>query len=164
MRRILLTGFSHTSSEELLKQISMFEIRILPNDKVMDGKLLTEQIAEGKYDLVIGIGQKPAIKDRVYIETTARSEKMTLRSQLNCELVAQIFVNNQIAARLSDNAGNSFCNALYWNGLQYITQHHMQTGMLFIHIPFSKNISEPELFKRRFLAAIKEIQEWEAAQ
>ena len=43
---------------------------------------------------------------------------------------------------------------LYWNGLQYLAQKKMGTRMVFVHIPFIKNISDFEKFRKQFLEVI----------
>lgn len=54
----------------------------------------------------------------------------------------------KIEVRISDHAGTSFCNALYWNRLDYIHNRKVKTKMLFLHIPFSRNITAADFFER----------------
>lgn len=163
-RRILLTGFSNTSSAELLRENGMFDTLLLPSDKVQDTERLIERIDDTHYDLIISLGQKPNIRDRIYIETMAKKKEMSLRTGLDCELLSHIFNQNHICTKISCHAGTSFCNALYWNGLQYITQNRLSSNMVFIHIPFIKNITEPALFKKNFYASLNEILQTEVLQ
>lgn len=64
---------------------------------------------------------------------------------------------NNLTVHLSDNAGTSFCNALYWNGLDYIYNNRLNAKMVFIHIPFSENITDSELFFKHILRAIENL-------
>lgn len=151
---ILLTGFGGTSSELLVKKASHKSL-ILPSDKIVDSQLLIEEVRLRKYDYVISFGQKPNIKDKLYIETTARDMAKRLDTNLECNKLKKAFEKNKLSVHISDNAGTSFCNALYWNGLKYIYNKGMDTKMIFIHIPFCKNITDPEGFYNRILAGIE---------
>jgi len=73
-------------------------------------------------------------------------------------MLIKIFGQNDIPAKLSHNAGTSFCNRLYWNCLQYITENKLETKMVFVHMPFAKNIREFELFRERMFAVVKYIE------
>lgn len=151
---ILLTGFGGTSSELLIKKAS-YKSLILPSNKIVDSQLLIEEIRLRKYDYVISFGQKPHIKDKLYIETTARNMAKRLDTSLEYNKLKTVFENNKLSVHISDNAGTSFCNALYWNGLKYIYNNGMDTKMIFIHIPFCKNITDPEGFYNRILIGIE---------
>ena len=154
---ILLTGFCGTSSELLIKNAGYKSI-ILPNNRLIDSQLLIKEISLQRYDYIFGFGQKPNIKDKLYIETTARN--MTDRLNTNCEYdrLKSYFETNDLTVLISDNAGTSFCNALYWNGLNYIYNKGMDTRMLFLHIPFCKNITDSKSFFKRILTAIEYLQ------
>lgn len=66
--------------------------------------------------------------------------------------------SENISVQISHNAGTSFCNTLYWNGLNYIFNKCMDTKMIFLHIPFYQNITEPEKFIRTVLTAVEAIE------
>lgn len=151
---ILLTGFGGTSSELLVKKAN-YKSLILPSNKIVDSQLLIEEIRLRKYDYIISFGQKPNIKDKLYIETTARNMAKRLDTSLEYNKLKTVFENNKLSVHISDNAGTSFCNALYWNGLNHIYNNGMDTKMIFIHIPFCKNITDPEGFYNRILAGIE---------
>lgn len=153
---ILLTGFCGTSSELLVKT-AKYKSLILPNDKVMDAQMLLQEISSQRYDYILGFGQKPNIKDKVYIETTARNEDCYIDTNFEYGRLKGILESNDIQVQISNNAGTSFCNALYWNGLKHICNKCFPTKMIFLHIPFYKNITAPELFFHRILSAVEEI-------
>lgn len=154
-KNILLTAFSGTSSELLLKGVNEFTVLVLPNDKVRDSALLFEMFSKTHYDYVLSFGQRPTIKDKVHIETTAREGEVCLDTVFDCERLRLLFEQNGIQAKLSHNAGTSFCNKLYWNGLKYITEHALETRMVFVHVPFEKNIGAFEAFQREIYNTLK---------
>lgn len=151
---ILLTGFGGTSSELLVKKAS-YKSLILPSNKIVDSQLLIEEIRLRKYDYVISFGQKPNIKDKLYIETIARNMVERLNTNLDYKKIKTVFENNKLSVLISVNAGTSFCNALYWNGLNYIYNRGIDIKMIFIHIPFCKNITDSERFFNRILTGIE---------
>lgn len=155
-KKMLLTAFCGTSAELLVKDMKGFEILLLPNDKVKESELLIEKINSSDYDYILAFGQRPNIKDKVHVETTAREGEFCLKTDFDCERLQQIFLQNDIPAKLSHNAGTSFCNWLYWNGLRYLAENQSDSKaqMVFVHVPFSKNISEFKGFKERIMQAI----------
>ena len=157
-KNILLTSFRDTSSELLLKEFNEFPVLVLPNDKVRDSELLIEMLSKTHYDYVLSFGQRPNIKDKVHIETTAREGEVCLDTVFDCERLRLLFEQNGIQAKLSHNAGTSFCNKLYWNGLKYIEEHELETKMVFVHVPFVKNIKDFELFRQRIYNTLKVLE------
>lgn len=69
---LLFTAFRGTSLELLLQETG-WQGLVLPNDKSKDAELLSREISSGKYHFIFSFGQKPNIRDKVYIETTARN-------------------------------------------------------------------------------------------
>ena len=153
--KILLTFFHGTSSELLLNDIKGYQVLILQNDKVRDSELLVDMLFKTNYDYVLSFGQRPNIKDKVHIETTARDGELRLDTVFDCERLRLLFEQNGIPAKLSHNAGTSFCNKLYWNGLKYIAEHKLETKMVFVHVPFGKNIGKFELFQQGIYDTLK---------
>lgn len=147
MKDILLTGFRGTSSELLMEKAGCRSL-ILPNDKVLDGQLLLAELKRQDYEYVFSFGQKPNIRDKVYLETTARNGNKCLHTDFAYGELQELLAAEKIEVRISDYAGTSFCNALYWNGLDYIHNRKMKTQMLFLHIPFSRNITAADFFER----------------
>jgi len=150
---ILLTGFCGTSSEPLVKQADDRSL-ILPNDKRMDSEILVEEISLQAYDYIFSFGQKPNIKNKIYLETTARNKESCINTNLEYNKLKSALESNNIPVQLSNHAGTSFCNALYWSGLNYIYSHKLDTKMVFLHIPFCKNITDPRVFFHQILTAI----------
>ena len=152
-----MTVFRGSSAEQLIKYANGFDILILPNDKVKDSKKLIDMIADGTYDYVLSFGQRPNIKNKVYIETTARNRESSTGTNFDCEALQRSFESNGISAKISHNAGTSYCNCLYYNGLKYIQQNNLRTNMVFIHIPFLKNIDDIDLFFTKGLETISSV-------
>lgn len=150
---ILLTGFCGTSSELFIKKAD-YKSLILPNDKIIDSNILLKEISLQEYDFIFSFGQKPGIKDKIYIETTARNADSCINTNFGYDKLKDILESHNIAVRISNNAGTSFCNALYWSGLNYIYNQCMDTRMIFLHIPFNKNIADSELFFKQILASL----------
>lgn len=144
--KVLLTGFRGSSAEQLINKSNGFDTLILPNDKVKDSEKLFNAIANGKYDYVFSFGQRPNIKNKIHIETTARNGITSVETDFDCVQLQKLFESNGITAKISHNAGTSYCNCLYYNGLNYIHQNNLKTKTVFIHIPFSKNIDNSDLF------------------
>ena len=157
--KILLTAFRGSSAEQLLKYANGFDKLILPNDKVGDAEKLKQVISKMNYDFVVSLGQKPNIKNKVHIETTAKSGDIHINTDFDCDRLKVLFEQNGIDTKISHNAGTSYCNSLFYNGMDYIKSSNVKTQMVFVHIPFTKNIDEPEIFFQEILKSISEI--WE---
>ncbi len=144
-KRILLTAFRGTSAELLIRDAesdSQCSVLYLPNDKEMDAALLTKALQQEHFDYVISLGQRPNIKDKVHIETRAGKGEEYLYTAFDCIGLKNAFGSIGLEAKLSNNAGTSFCNELYWNGLRYLGENGLDTKMVFMHVPFEKNISD----------------------
>ncbi|MBP3595642.1 MAG: hypothetical protein J6J44_14065 [Lachnospiraceae bacterium] len=148
-KRILLTAFCGTSAELLVKGVEpdlKCKVLYLPNDKVRDSELLIEALQQEQFDYVISLGQRPNIKDKIHIETLARKGEDVLITAFECERLKGCLEQNGLSVKISDNAGTSYCNELYWNGLRYILEKKLDTRMVFLHVPFEKNISNLKHF------------------
>lgn len=152
---ILLTAFLGSSSEVLLRQVTGYELLLLPNDKIRDSEILLENITKRQFDYVFCFGQKPIIKDKVSIECTGKDGIGCIETTFDCNELRSTFESHGIAAKVSSNAGTSFCNQLYVNSLRYVSKYDIQTKIVFIHIPFLKNISDTDLFFRKTIDTIE---------
>ncbi len=150
-RKILMTAFCGTSAQSLVERADGCKTLFLPNDKVRDSELLIQAISVERFDEVICFGQRPLIRDQVHIETTARDQARSINTNFDCEKLKRLLEANGVAAKISHNAGTSFCNRLYLNGLNYIFQNDLKTKMVFVHIPFAKNITDFNRFCEKIL-------------
>ena len=155
MENILLTAFIGTSSEILLRQITKYETLFLPNDKIRDSEILLENITKRQFDYVFCFGQKTIIKDKVSMECTGKDGIGCIETSFDCNELKRAFELHGIATKVSSNAGTSFCNQLYVNSLRYISKCDMKTKIVFIHIPFLKNISDTSSFFRKIIDTIE---------
>ncbi len=155
--KVLLTGFRGSSAEQLIEKSNGFDTLILPNDKVKDSEKLINAIANEKYDYIFSFGQRPNIKNKVNIETTARNGLTSVETDIDCEQLQKLFEPNGVVAKISRNAGTSYCNSLYFNGLSYIQKNRFKTKMVFVHIPFLKNIDDTDSFFARIIDVISRI-------
>lgn len=155
--KILLTAFRGSSVEKLIKGVNDYKTLILPNDKIMDTQKLINVISKEKFDYILSFGQKPIIKDKVHIETVAKNKEFSIKTNFDCEELRQSFNKNGLISKISNNCGTSYCNQLYLNGLKYILQNDMDTKMVFIHIPFYKNITEFTEFREKIFDSIMYI-------
>lgn len=187
---ILLTAFRGTSAELLIKDIKKFKeaencseennlkyttncseernfkytnnyrTLILPNDKIKDSEKLIDVISREGFDYVISFGQRPNIKDKVHIETTAKDDELNINTNFDCDKLKQSFELNGIISKISHNAGTSFCNQLYLNCLKYIFQNNMETKMVFVHVPFKKNITDFDSFRKKLFNVIEDMENY----
>ena len=155
---ILITAFKGTSAE-LLVQDSTYTILLLPSDKKKDAEKLLSALKNEDYDFIFSFGQRPNIKNKVHIETTARKGTDSKDTDLDVTRLQNLFVQNEIAAKISHNAGTSYCNSIYYNGLTHIAEQGLKTKMVFVHIPFIQGIKDMESFRKGVLKTIKEFVE-----
>lgn len=154
MKEILLTGFCGTSSELIVNKAAC-KSPVLPNDKVLDSQIFLVQLGRHDYRYIFSFGQKPNIKDKVYIETTARNGSRSFYTDFVYDKLQEALKGEKISVRISDNVGTSFCNTLYRNVLEYICDKILETKMLFLHVPFCMNMTSPEDFCERIWKGIE---------
>ncbi len=155
-KRVLLTAFLGTSAEALVRG-SKYRTLLLSNDKVKDSELLIETLSKEAFDYIVSFGQRPNIKNKVHIETTAKVGDLCMDTGFDCGWLQNLFVQKGINAKMSNNAGTSFCNQLYFNGLRYIGQSGLNAQMVFMHVPFLKNVDNFEEFREKVLEVIDEL-------
>jgi len=158
-KKILLTAFRGTSTETLVADRNVqeqYEVLLLPNDMVKDSEFLVEALQQEKFDYVISLGQRPNIKDKVHIETTARKGELSIDTDFDCEGLKKWLEQNGLLSKISHNAGTSFCNELYWNGMKYLRDNNLDTQMVFMHVPFEKNTLDANLFGEKLFAGLEE--------
>lgn len=153
--KILLTAFRGSSAEKLIKSVNGYKTLILPNDKILDTQKLINAISKEKYDYILSFGQKPVIKDKVHIEMVAKDKEFSITTNFDCEELRKHFNKNGLITKISNNCGTSYCNKLYLNVLKFILQNGMDTKMVFIHIPFEKNITVFDDFSKKIFDAIR---------
>ncbi len=144
---ILLTAFKNTSSEKLLSKLKNFDNLNLENHREKSVVQLCDKLNKSSYRLILSFGQRPLIKDKIHFESTARDKGGSeIHTHFDIETSISVCKELGLFAKRSDNAGTSYCNNIYYYGLEYIRTHFLNTKMCFVHIPFEKNISDFYLF------------------
>ena len=140
---VLLTAFQGTSSEKIIKNFGDAYVKlILVNDKSNSVDQFISAVDEYRPDYIISFGQKPAIKDKIYIERIGREKSAIYETDFDIELLQHIFESIGFSVRISDNAGTSYCNHIYVNGMKHLRELECEGKMVFIHVPFEKNIRD----------------------
>ena len=139
--RILLTAFENTSSQVLVKSISGYDRLILENDKIKSVKQLEQALQNENLRYIVSFGQRPVIKNKIHIEDTALISGEVLETSFDTARMKRAFENHKLSVKLSHNAGTSYCNNIYYHGMRMIAENRLNTEMVFIHIPYMKNIS-----------------------
>ena len=75
------------------------------------------------------------------------------RKELLLELIEE-FKKNDIQIIKSTNPGKSYCNQVYWNSLNYIKDNSLNCKILFVHVPFEKNIENIADFAEKIKKSI----------
>lgn len=140
MKSILIAGFkgNNNSAKHLLDKIDFKNKLYLENDFEISVKQLENELTN-KYDYIIVFGQKPIIKS-IYIELKGVNENEEFITNYNYSKLIEFLNKNNYKTVISNNAGNYLCNNIYFNGLKYININNLKTKIIFIHIPYLKNI------------------------
>lgn len=137
----LLTAFINTSSEVLLKNIYGFDLLLFENDKAVSVHQLEKALQTANYRYIFSFGQRPLIKNKIHIENKAIIGGEMLDTSFDTARLKGAFEDCGTTVKLSYNAGTSYCNNIYFHGIKMISKKCLNTEMVFIHIPYIKNIS-----------------------
>lgn len=116
--KILLSAFCRSSAELLIKRTGHSGSVLLPNDKIEDSEKLIEAVLKEKPDYIFSFGQKPVIKNKVHIETTAKDGGLSVDTDFDCDRLKCLFELNSVDCKISHNAGTSYCNRLYFKCIE----------------------------------------------
>lgn len=145
MKRILLAGFTgkDNSSKIILDMCSpKLEKLYLENDYSVCASQIKTAVNDG-YDFIFILGQKPAIKS-VYIEIAGRDSCDCLQTAFDYSILADWLTASGYRIRISENAGNYLCNHVYYHGLVAASSASKHTQILFLHVPYLKNIIDAD--------------------
>lgn len=93
-----------------------------------------------KYDLVILFGQLRLKLDTIQIETIAKIDEDTYKTNYNYfELKKKLESKYKVIVTTKEN--NYLCNNIYYHSLRFVEENKLMTDILFIHLPKVKNIS-----------------------
>lgn len=155
---VLLTAFRGTSSEKLAARFDdAYRKIILENDKTVSIEQLFNALENNNISYIFSFGQKPAIKDKIYIELLGRTGDTIYKTAFDTDRLAAVLSRHNFPVRISSNAGTSFCNHIYARGLKHISENHCDAKMVFIHVPFEKNISDFEDYSLRLIGALNDF-------
>jgi pyroglutamyl-peptidase len=143
MPKVLFTGFKGeiSSSKVLLDNLNKnigIDYLFLENDFEISKRQLIDKLKENKYDIIFSFGQKPVIKS-VYIEKVAINKLERIETNYNY-IELKNYLEKYYKIKISENAGNYLCNNIYYYGLKYILDNKLNIKMIFIHIPYLKNM------------------------
>ena len=158
--KILLTGFLNTSSEKMLSyfpQNNDLDVLLLENNKGISENQLRTYLEKTEYSYIFSFGQRPVLKNKVVIELVAKREQKVLKTNMNFENFVYKLSKERIVSKISKNAGTSYCNSIYFAGLSMILDRKLKSKMVFVHIPFEKNIGEVNLFFEKIVTVILSI-------
>lgn len=144
--QVLLTAFQNTSSDTLIKCINGYDRLILENDKTKSVQRLEQALKNKNYQYIISFGQRPLIKDKIYIECQAVISGEVIGTSFNINTLKKHFEYCGTSVKLSNNAGTSYCNNIYFHGMKMLLDKCLDTKMVFIHIPYMNNISRSVVF------------------
>lgn len=144
--KMLLAGFkgdNNSASVLLGKMYPEHTVKklYLENDFSICKGQIEQSLRIENYDYIIAFGQKPVIK-AIYIETIGRGIVGEHITAFNYSGLKAHLEGNGYRVKISDNAGNYLCNHIYFSGMDYIAKNGLSTQMIFIHLPYLKNIRD----------------------
>lgn len=149
---ILYTAFNGklNSSKILLDKIKTSNKLYLRNSFVTSVKQLKNKIKLDNYDLIVSFGQAPLEQDNIKIEIVGKNQDQIYESNFEYLQLKDKLEKNNYKTEISRDAGNWYCNNIFFNGLKYIKENNLKCKMIFIHIPFIDKISNIEDLSKLF--------------
>jgi len=140
---ILVLGFegNNNSSKILLDNINNsinLDCLYLKNDFIISVNQFNNKIIENDYDIIFAFGQKQNIKS-IYLEIYGKDNNEILKTNYDYNELNN-YLKKYYKIKISEDAGNYLCNNIYYNGLKYIYENKLNIKMVFLHIPYMKNI------------------------
>lgn len=122
--KILYTAFNgkNNSSKILLDNIKILDKNklYLRNSFTTSVEQLKNKIKNNKYDLIISFGQSPLEQDTIRIEVVGRQKNEIYKSDFDYLQLKEKLEKSNYKTEVSRDAGNYFCNNIFFNGLKYI--------------------------------------------
>ena len=141
--KTLYTAFNgkNNSSKILLDIIKSENKLYLKNSFSTSVKQLENELKKNNYDLIISFGRASLDYDTIKIETTGRGKENIYKTEFDYSNIYEK-LKSDYDVLISDDAGNYFCNNIYYNGLKMINDNNLKTNMIFMHIPDIDNITD----------------------
>lgn len=140
MNRVILAGFDGKSNPaRMITEKADVPCRkvILPNDREQSVKVLFEEIDRFDTSVVVLLGQKPCIKNKIYVEPTAKCGAEALHTAMDVTVSVELIKDSGYDARISaKGCGTSYCNHIYYECLK------RGVCCIFLHVPTMNNISD----------------------
>lgn len=139
MNRVILGGFDGKNNPARMiteKADAPCRKVILPNDREQSVRVLFDEIDRSDTNVVVMLGQKPCIRNKIAVEPSAACGCETLRTTMDVTVSAQLIRENGYAAYISRGCGNSYCNHIYFECLK------RGVCCIFLHVPTLNNISD----------------------
>lgn len=151
---ILYTAFNgkDNSSKILLDNIKTLDENklYLRNSFITSVKQLQKKIKLDNYDLIVSFGQAPLEQDNIRIEVVGKNTTEIYESDFDYSKLKEKLEKNNYKTDISRDAGNYYCNNIFFNGLKYIKGNDLKCKMIFIHIPFIDKIGNIEDLSKLF--------------
>ncbi len=151
---ILYTAFNgkDNSSKILLDNIKTLDENklYLRNSFITSVKQLQKKIKLDNYDLIVSFGQAPLEQDNIRIEVVGKNITEIYESDFDYSKLKEKLEKNNYKTDVSRDAGNYYCNNIFFNGLKYIKENDLKCKMIFIHIPFIDKIGNIEDLSKLF--------------
>ena len=157
--KILIAGFEgkDNSAKILLDYIKEKkydqELLYLKNDFEISGNQIEEKLLHN-YDYVLIFGQLPKVNE-VYLENNATLEEKTLITDYNYGTLKEYLERNNYKVISSNDAGNYYCNNVFFRALHFKEKNNLESKIAFIHIPIIENIENIEHLSNVILDYIK---------
>lgn len=151
---ILYTAFNgkDNSSKILLDNIKTLDENklYLRNSFITSVKQLQKKIKLDNYDLIVSFGQAPLEQDNIRIEVFGKNITEIYESDFDYSKLKEKLEKNNYKTDVSRDAGNYYCNNIFFYGLKYIKGNDLKCKMIFIHIPFIDKIGNIEDLSKLF--------------
>lgn len=118
----------------------------LKNDKFKSVEQIVNTLAKNEYDYCIILGQKPIIKNKIAIELQAKNNEEIEKTNFEISKLFEIFKDIGINYYLSQKAGTSYCNNIYYKTLSFIKRNNLKTKAVFIHVPYKSKFADFDIF------------------
>lgn len=109
---------------------------LLPNDKQKSVEVLTAAVMEHEPACVILLGQKPVIRNKIAVETSAKLCGEVCHTNMDATTITELIKGTGYGAYISDGCGTSYCNNIYYHALG------MGVNTAFLHVPCKKNVTD----------------------
>ena len=120
---VLIAGFEgdKNSSKILIDFLSGYDNKkYIPNDKKASWNVIKDLIQCSQY--IICVGQKPLMKNKITIETQAKTNETILSSDFPY-ISLEKALKDTYPYKNSKNAGTSYCNYIYYKALEYLQEN-----------------------------------------